>query len=174
MKPVTVINCAAFNGGSMEKLAKFYYDGLTQVYNTRSQLINLTTFLKEIDINNIGTKTSEFNALVQENIENVDKLIFIVPEYNSSYPGVLKLFLDVVDHTKWKDKKVCIVGTSGGKGGNLRGVEHLTSIFNYLQMNVHYMKLPLSDIKDRFEENGDVKIETSKMIENQLDHFLKF
>lgn len=58
-------------------------------------------------------------------------LVMIVPEYNGSFPGVLKYF---IDHWKFPDsfdsRPVSFIGL-GGRFGGLRAVEHLQQVFAY-------------------------------------------
>lgn len=61
-----------------------------------------------------------------------DGLVMVVPEYNGSYPGVLKHFIDLWPYPEGFDKRpVCFVGLSAGANGALRPVEHLQQVFGY-------------------------------------------
>jgi chromate reductase len=64
-------------------------------------------------------------------INEADGLIVVCPEYNGSYPGALKYF---IDHWKYPDtfeyRPICLVGL-GGKFGGLRPVEHLQGVFGF-------------------------------------------
>ncbi len=64
-------------------------------------------------------------------INEADGLIIVCPEYNGSYPGALKLF---IDHWKYpltfENRPICFVGL-GGRFGGLRPVEHLQGVFGY-------------------------------------------
>lgn len=64
-------------------------------------------------------------------ISTARSLIFVVPEYNGSMPGILKYF---IDHWKFPDsfeyRPVAFVGL-GGRFGGLRAVEHLQQVFGY-------------------------------------------
>jgi chromate reductase len=105
-----------------------------------------------------------------------DKFIFVMPEYNGSFPGVLKAFLDNTDIRKcWWYKKALLVGVADGRGGNLRGIEHMTNILHYLKMNVHYNKLPLSKINDEMNIEGKFMHElTLNSIAEQLEGFVNY
>jgi NAD(P)H-dependent FMN reductase len=104
------------------------------------------------------------------------KFIFVMPEYNGSFPGVLKALLDNTDIRKcWWYKKALLVGVADGRGGNLRGIEHMTNILHYLRMNVHYNKLPLSRINEEMDDSGRFVHElTLKAITEQLDGFIAY
>ena len=105
-----------------------------------------------------------------------EKFIFIMPEYNASFPGILKLMLDNSDIKKcWWYKKAALVGISDGRAGNLRGLEHMTAILHYMKVNVLYNKLIISRINEEIDSNGNLlKPETGAMISQQIEEFLKF
>lgn len=104
------------------------------------------------------------------------KFAFIMPEYNGSFPGVLKMMIDNTDIRKcWWHKKALLTGVADGRAGNLRGMEHFTGILNYLKMTVHFNKIPLSRINDEIDMEGNLlKQETVKVIHHQVDEFIKF
>lgn len=64
-----------------------------------------------------------------------DGYILIVPEYNHSYPGELKLLLDQ-DFDVYAGKPVLVCGVSGGGHGGLRVIEHLHQLLNGYKMIV--------------------------------------
>jgi chromate reductase len=105
-----------------------------------------------------------------------EKFIIIMPEYNASFPGILKVMMDNSDIKKvWWYKKALLTGVSDGRAGNLRGIEHMTSILHYMKVNVHYNKLLLSKINDEIAADGTVKKpETENSIRQQIAEFLKF
>ena len=59
-------------------------------------------------------------------------LVLVVPEYNGSYPGVLKYFVDLLPFPESFDcRPVAFIGHSGGYYGALRSVEQLQMVFAY-------------------------------------------
>jgi chromate reductase len=121
-----------------------------------------------------GNSTPEFDALVEEFITNSDKFIFVVPEYNGSYPGIVKAFLDCVPPKFFHNKKAGLVGLSSGRAGNLRGTENLTGVLHYLQVEVMSRKPKFSGIDAMVNENG-ISDETSlKMMEEHVEKLLNF
>lgn len=104
------------------------------------------------------------------------KFVFVVPEYNGSIPGILKLLFDHSDIRKcWWHKKAMLVGLADGRGGNLRGLDHLTSILHYLKMNIYYNKIPISRIHQEMDETGQLKNElTIQAVQDQIRGFLAY
>lgn len=103
--------------------------------------------------------------------------ILITPEYNGSYPGIVKVFLDSLSVNRLPEtfhhKKIGLIGVSDGRAGNLRGMEHLSSVFNYLKMTVFYNKLPISSAKLHLA-NGEVSDETKQALHNYAVDFVNW
>ncbi len=114
-------------------------------------------------------------ALVEEFIAPADKLVFIIPEYNGSYPGILKCFLDMVHPKYFREKKAGIIGLSDGHAGNLRGQEHLTGVLNHLRMLVHFAQPKLSDIDKMMDENGEINDErVLRLLNDHAERMINF
>lgn len=150
------------------KIAHQYQKALA-VRNIPSEIITL----EEMDL---SSRNPGFEKIEKQTLFPSKKVIFIAPEYNGSIPGVLKTMLDLSEHKKtWWGKKALLVGISTGRSGNVRGMDHLTSILNYMQVVVHPNKLPISSIHNLL--NGKASItdsETVNAINTQIDEFIKF
>lgn len=100
----------------------------------------------------------ELRRLQQRYVLEADKLAIFVPEYNGSYPGVLKLFVDgisVNDYAEnFRDKRVALVGVSSGRAGNLRGVDHLSDVIAHMGGWVLPNRLPISGVHDLLAADG--------------------
>jgi len=125
---------------------------------------------------NVMEHNAAFEKIERDVILPTDSFIFIVPEYNGSFPGVLKMLFDTgSSHQIWFDKQALITGNSTGRAGNLRGMDHLADILNYVKITVHPNKLPLSmvnklmDSEGRFTDAG-----TLNAINAQLNEFLRW
>ena len=99
-------------------------------------------------------RSIEFVKLFEQMIEPARHLVFVIPEYNGSYPGVLKLFLDGSPVKSFWNKHASMIGLSDGQSGNLRGQDHLTGVLHYLKMHVHYHKPKLSGISKAIDADG--------------------
>ena len=109
--------------------------------------------------------------IVEKYLKPVNKVIFVIPEYNGSFPGILKLFIDAVHPSHFKGKKACLIGVSSGRTGNIRGMEHLTGILHYLKVDVYHHKLPVSGI-DRMV--SDLTINDAGTVQRMRDQLLGF
>ena len=105
-----------------------------------------------------------------------EKLVFIMPEYNGSYPGSIKTLMDNSDIKKcWWGKKAMLTGVVDGRAGNLRGLDHFTNVLNYLKVNVYYDKLPISKIGTELSLDGRLLQDaTMSAIQQQIAGFIQF
>ncbi|MGB3151527.1 MAG: NADPH-dependent FMN reductase [Maribacter sp.] len=107
------------------------------------------------------------------------KFWFFIPEYNGSYPGILKLVLDAISvrelQQSFFNKKACITGIASGRAGNLRGMDHLSDVLNHLGMYVHPNKNPISSIYKLLDNDNKVMDENlEKSLDLQMKQFLEF
>ena len=129
--------------------------------------------LEGLDLNNRSKSLVSFEKDV---LIPSQKFIFIVPEYNGSYPGVLKSLIDFSDIKQtWYGKKALLVGVATGRGGNIRGLEHLTGTLNYMNVFVHPNRLPISLVHELMGNVDSLTDEkTLKTINSQITDFINF
>jgi NAD(P)H-dependent FMN reductase len=125
---------------------------------------------------NVLERNPVFEEIERDLLIPTSRFIFVSPEYNGSIPGVLKAMFDISDIDKvWHGKKALLTGVSSGRAGNLRGMEHLTGILNYMKVTVHHNKLPISSVHTLLNVNGEVEDpRTLDTINIQLDEFMEF
>jgi chromate reductase len=120
-----------------------------------------------------GKHSEKFQQLLEEFIIPAEKFVFIVPEYNGSFPGILKLFIDAIHPDTNRGKKAALVGVATGRAGNLRGLDHLTSVLHYLGIYVHPNKLPISSVTTLLDQNGILKDDATEAVLNkQIKEFV--
>ena len=150
------------------KIADFYRNTLI-IKGIEPEMV----LLEGMDLNR---RSPELEVLEARVLIPAEKLIFILPEYNGSYPGALKTMIDLLDYKKvWQGKKALLTGIATGRAGNLRGLDHLTASLQYLQVVVHPNKIPISQIHTLMDEQGILVDEgTKKTIVRQVEEFISF
>ena len=117
-------------------------------------------------------------AIQDEYILAADAFVFISPEYNGSYPGVLKLFIDACSIRRYADnfkgKKAALVGVATGRAGNLRGMSHLAGVLNYLGTTTMPNQLPISSIGVLVDDQNNLDEETVAVMLQHAKDFAKF
>jgi NAD(P)H-dependent FMN reductase len=164
----TVISGTNRPGSNTIRVAKQYFR-LLEEKGVAARFVSL----EDMDVNK---RNDALRALEKEILIPTTKFIFVTPEYNGSFPGVLKAMIDNTDIEKvWWGKKALLTGVSTGRAGNLRGMEHLTGVLQYLKMHVYHNKLPISVVNKLL--NGEDYIgdmATLKSINDQLEEFMRF
>lgn len=128
---------------------------------------------------NENKQTESLAALQEKYIVSAQKFVFVTPEYNGSYPGVVKLFIDGVSvrnySDNFKNKKAALVGVASGRAGNLRGMDHLADSLNHMGAITLPNRMPYSGVSDLMDKNGNVVDEdTIKTIRKHVKEFVKF
>ena len=164
----TIISGTNRIGSHTEKIAN-QYQQILKAKGIEAKIFSLKNL-------NVLEKNPDFNKAEKEFLIPAQKFIFIMPEYNGTYPGVLKAMIDISDlKMTWWYKKALLVGISTGRAGNLRGMDHMTAILNHIKMIVHPNKLPISIIDKVMDENGTISNKsTLHAIDMQIDEFINF
>ncbi|MEO6302911.1 MAG: NAD(P)H-dependent oxidoreductase [Bacteroidia bacterium] len=144
MEEIVVVSCTNRPNSNTLKVSKIYA-GILKSKNKDVKILDFCDLPENIAFGEVfGKRSDEYQAFIEKFVAKNRKFIFVVPEYNGSFPGILKTFLDSIQPKDWNFKDACIVGVSSGRAGNLRGLEHLNGILSYLKMHVFYNRLPIS------------------------------
>ncbi len=85
-------------------------------------------------------------------------LHIVTPEYNGSFPGVLKYFIDMLQFPESFDNRpVCFTGVAAGIWGGLRPVEQLQAIFGYRNAHLYPHRVFLPQVHNVLDAGGRVK-----------------
>lgn len=162
-------------------IAEYYLEELKKLTSEEVQLTDLEHLPGEILLPSIYEDNGQHSPIAgyQDKVFIPSrKLIFVAPEYNGGFPGVLKLFLDALSVRNYKQtfqgKKAALVGVSTGRAGNLRGMEHLTGILHYLKIDVLPNKLPISQVNRLITNDQLSDTDTMSAIKEQLSEFLAY
>lgn len=159
----TIISGTNRKNSYTQKIALQYAE-LLQQNNISSNVLDLSTLPKDFIFSALyGDYHVEFDNIIEKYISNAEGLIVISPEYNGSYPGILKAFIDGWNPKKLNVKKAALVGVSSGRQGNARGMDHLTNVLNYLGITVIPFKIPISKVASVIDENGIITDEEHKI-----------
>ena len=116
-------------GRLSEHAAAFVLDHVSKRPDIRTELIDIRNLRFSIDDAGEAIKDSKFSATMNE----ADALIFVVPEYNHSFPGLLKHVLDT-NLKEYIHKAAGVCGVSAGPFGGARMIQSLLPILRELGM----------------------------------------
>ena len=171
---ITIISATNRPNSNSLKIAKNYAQ-LVEKQGVNPKLFSLESLPNDFIISDLYGKRSEnFQQLLDEYIIPSKKFVFIVPEYNGSFPGILKTFIDAIHPDINRGKMVALVGVASGRAGNVRGLDHLTGVLHYLGMHILPQKQPISSVLTLLYDDGTLKDEnTIKVLEKQIESLLK-
>lgn len=123
---------------------------------------------------NYGKNIPPMIADVVANLNKADGIVMVVPEYNGSYPGILKYFIDYFSYPEtFEYRPVAFIGL-GWRFGGLRPVEHLQQVFNYRNAFVFPERIFISNAP-KVVIDGELKDENCFMLlQRQAKGFIKF
>ncbi len=165
-------NRANSNALRVANVIKSHYDAL----GAEAQVYCLSQMPAEIFNPQSYAKKPESWLPVQEMVLKASGLHIVVPEYNGSYPGVLKYFIDMLKFPEsFESKPVAFVGEAAGVWGSLRSVEQLQGVFGY--RNAHSLpdRVFIPGVGKVFDDSGKItSSEINDRLQKQADAFVKF
>jgi chromate reductase len=172
---ITIVSGTNRHNSNTLKVAEYYLKTI-QSKGQKVRIFDLKDLPPAIIQTDLYGKRSEEFQPIQQMVTDTSKFIFIIPEYNGSFPGVLKTFIDACDFPEsFYNKKAALTGISSGKYGNIRGIDHFSGICSYLHLNVLPLRLHIPVIKTEFDEQGNFfKEDTLKFTTDQIDKFIAF
>lgn len=161
---------------SMSKRIAGIYKRLLDKRGTESTVLSLEDLPNDFVFSNMfGNGNNSFKP-IQQIVTDTDKFIFVIPEYNGGFPGILKAFIDSCKFPEsFRGKKACLVGVSSGKFGNLRGLEHFVGVAHYIKMDVLANKIYLSEIENIINDEDEITNDfLNSLMEEQVHQFISF
>jgi NAD(P)H-dependent FMN reductase len=114
-------------GRMSEHAARFVFSEVSKRPDMETEWIDIRNLRFSIDDAGEAIKDSMFSATVSR----ADGLILVVPEYNHSFPGLLKHVLDT-NLKEYIHKAVGVCGVSAGPFGGARMIQSLLPVLREL------------------------------------------
>jgi chromate reductase len=174
-RPVLVISGTNRPGSNALKVARVLL-GHYQTRNVKAELFSLADLPPEIfDGAAYATKPPAMLAIQQRVLDAVG-LHVVTPEYNGSFPGVLKYFIDMLKFPEsFESKPVAFTGEAAGVWGGIRSVEQLQLIFGYRNAYVFPQRVFISGIFQKFDSEGRLMdSDTDERLAKQAEMFAAF
>jgi NAD(P)H-dependent FMN reductase len=158
MKNITLVLGTARKDNHSQKVAEIVLDYLREK-DLKVKFIDIGNFL-------FSKTTDSEDSKVQPWVETIEKssgVIFVVPEYNHSYPGELKILIDSL-FEEYKNKKAGIVSTSMGNYGGIRMVKKMNDLLHTVNFDVAHKSVNVSKIRKEIDR---------ELMKEQLDNLLE-
>tara|TARA_R110000868_G_scaffold259361_1_gene517114 strand:- start:14273 stop:14815 length:543 start_codon:yes stop_codon:yes gene_type:complete len=153
-----------------------YIKDLYQKLGVKAEVIDMADFpLGDV----VGGKYMEKIPSIEKfraPVINADALLFVIPEYNGSFPGILKMLIDYLPYpSALIDKPIAYVGIAGGAFGGLRPVEQFQMVANYLNAHQFPERVFISRVQSMFDPEVGIKDEFQQnLLLSQTKGFIKF
>ena len=138
-------------GRMSEAIAQFIFQQVQQQNGIETELIDIRAL--PIPVDNAGTdaKIPSFS----ETMQRADGYIIVVPEYNHTYPGLLKHVLDL-NYKEYLHKAVGVCSVSAGPFGGIRAVEALLPTFKAFGLSTIVPDLNISNVNEIVDAAGQI------------------
>lgn len=120
---------------------------------------------------------------VREIVKASDGIWIFTPEYNHSFPGVLKNLIDWLSRPEspggkqvLSKKPVAISGISPGMFGTVIAQDYLVALLSLLNMKImNYPRLTISNAEQQLDSMGRLELgESAPFLEKQAKAFMRF
>ncbi len=153
-----------------------YVSGLYKTKEIEAQVISLEDFpLVDVIGGKYGKEIPAINRF-RDPILNADALIFVIPEYNGGFPGILKMFIDYLPFPGAFEKMpMAFIGEASGAFGALRSVEQFQMIANYRNALQFPERVFIPRVSKEFDPETGLKDDfKQKLLDSQVENFIKF
>ncbi len=179
---ITIISGTNRKDAATHIFAQYYFELMKNITEEEVQYLSLEMVSSTALHNAMYSADHQDNTvthLQDQFIIPATKIVILSPEYNGSYPGIVKLFIDACSIREYKKsfsgKKIGLIGIASGRAGNLRGLDHLSDIFQHMGSTIYPNKLPISSIGGILNEDKKIEHEGSqKALEAHARGFLAF
>lgn len=174
---ITII-CSTNRMDSVSSKISQQYARLLDKKGIQNQTIDLKDLPNDFAFSALYDKSGKNEAFnhYRKVMKECKKFVFVVPEYNGSFPGVLKTFIDGLEFPNtFTNKKCAMVGLSSGIQGAGLALSHLTDIFNYCGMNVLAQKVKLAKIEANTDDDYNITNQLyNQLLKEQVDLLIQF
>ncbi|TBW50749.1 NADPH-dependent oxidoreductase [Marinobacter halodurans] len=146
---IGVIMGSAREGRLCDRVTAWVVRTLQGENGLRVQVIDPRTALPAVE-NHHGDST----MTVKQRLAGMDGFIVVTPEYNHSFPAVLKQLIDSA-YDEWQTRPVGFV-SYGGLSGGIRAVEQLRQVFAELHAVTLRDGVAFADIWRCFDDHGEL------------------
>jgi NAD(P)H-dependent FMN reductase len=146
---IPVILGTTRKGRMSAHVARFMVGQIERRQGVATELIDIGEIPMPIDDAGDGVKDGAFS----EKMARADALVIVTPEYNHSFPGLLKHVLDTC-LKEYIHKAAGIVGVSAGPFGGVRAIQDFLPVIRELGMVNIFWDVNFGNVASVFDESG--------------------
>ena len=149
--------------------------GYFQELKVSSEILDLASLpMEHLHTARYDQKELKAMTAAVDRINKAEGLMMIIPEYNGSFPGALKHF---IDHWKFPDsfegRPVSFIGL-GGRFGGLRAVEQMQQVFSYRDAFMFPQRTFLTNVQNSMKDGQLQDAFAVELLKKQTAGFAKF
>jgi NAD(P)H-dependent FMN reductase len=148
---IPVILGTTRKGRMSAHVARFVAEELSKRNEVKTELIDIGELPLPVD----GAGDDIKDPLFSQKMEAADGIVIVAPEYNHSFPGLLKHVLDSCLE-EYIHKAAGIVGVSSGPFGGTRVVQSLIPVLRELGLMTIFTDLNFSGVGKAFDDEGNL------------------
>lgn len=122
-----------------------------------------------------ATKPAGFGVF-QDAVLSANGILTVVPEYNGSFPGILKYAIDMLRFPEsLYEKPASFIGISSGRWGAVRAVEQLEMVFQYRHAHLYGRRVFIHNVGRMIGEDSRlIDVELERRIQRMAGGFSEF
>jgi NAD(P)H-dependent FMN reductase len=152
-------------GRASEHAAHLFAELLNRRAGVISRVIDISTVPMPVDDAGEAIKDPSFARAMTE----ADGLVIVTPEYNHSFPGLLKHVLDSC-LSEYIHKAVGVVGVSAGPFAGARVIQNLLPVMREIGLSTIFWDVNIGSVAKVFSEDGRLLDEA---VVRRSDRFIK-
>ncbi len=174
-QPIMIVSGTNRTNSNSLKMAHL----IEQLYrnaNQPAEVYDLTDLPAEVFLPTVyASKPQAFQAVQQRVVQSAG-LHIVTPEYNGSFPGILKYFIDLLKFPESFDRKpVAFTGVSAGMFAAVRPVEQLQMVFAYRNAHLYPDRVFVGGIGQKLDAAGQLTdADLLKRLTTQAEGFGRF
>ncbi len=122
-----------------------------------------------------ATKPDGFRVF-QDAVLEARGILTVVPEYNGSFPGILKYFIDMLRFPdSLYETPAGFIGISAGPWGAVRAVEQLEMVFQYRHAHLYGRRVFIANVDTAVDDAGKpIDSALARRLETMVCGFARF
>lgn len=164
---IPVILGTVRQGRMSEAVANFIFEQVKHQGNVTTELIDIRTL--PLPLMNAGTE-AQIPELA-DTCRRADAFIIVTPEYNHTYPGLLKHVLDL-NYREYLHKAVGVCGVSAGPFGGVRAIEALLPTFKAFGLSPIVADLNFGNVNSLVDASGQLTAEAKATYSLRFERFM--
>ena len=175
VSPMITLLCGTNRPGSNTRKITNILALIYEQLGVPCQVLDLADLPQEIfSPTSYAEKPASF-APFAEAILSSQGVVIVTPEYNGSFPGVLKYFIDMLPFpASFENRPVCFVGLAAGMWGALRSVEQLQHILAYRNAHLFPTRVFLPSVGEVLKEGQFTDAALLERLQKQAAGFAEY